>query len=80
MINVYIDFLNFLSSDIHECVEYGNVCSNGGTCRNLMGGYICTCPVGWTGDNCTIGEETQSSNTLNIFVQLTTLTLDYMGG
>lgn len=43
--------------DIHECVEYGNVCSNGGTCRNLMGGYICTCPIGWTGDNCTIGEK-----------------------
>lgn len=48
----------FLSvPDIHECVEYGNVCSNGGTCRNLMGGYICTCPIGWTGDNCTIGEK-----------------------
>lgn len=48
---------SFLSLDIHECVEYGNVCSNGGTCRNLMGGYICTCPIGWTGDNCTIGEK-----------------------
>ena len=32
-------------------------CQNGATCTNdNMGGHTCTCPDGYTGENCEIGE------------------------
>jgi EGF-like domain len=33
-----------------------NPCGNGGTCENVGDGYRCTCPAGWTGDNCEVRE------------------------
>ena len=35
--------------DVNECLV-ADACLNGGTCRNLMGTFICDCPVGWQGD------------------------------
>lgn len=29
-----------------------NPCKNGGTCDEDDNGYHCTCPPGWTGDDC----------------------------
>ena len=36
-------------SDVNECS--GNPC-NGGTCRNMIGMYMCECPSGQAGTNC----------------------------
>ncbi|KAI8515698.1 hypothetical protein Bbelb_065110 [Branchiostoma belcheri] len=35
---------------VDECSS--SPCHNGGICRNLINGYSCDCPSGWTGDNC----------------------------
>ncbi|KAH3813034.1 hypothetical protein DPMN_141482 [Dreissena polymorpha] len=43
------------SSDVNECVT-GVPCQNGGSCSNTNGGYLCTCPPGWKGENCSISE------------------------
>jgi hypothetical protein len=37
--------------DINECSE--SPCNNNGTCNNYNGGFNCTCPVQWTGLDCT---------------------------
>jgi len=41
--------------DVPECLENPDICQNGGTCFNLVGGYMCRCNAGWTGENCEIG-------------------------
>lgn len=42
-------------TDVDECSLYAP-CKNGGTCVDSPGSYACRCPVGWTGDNCTVGK------------------------
>ncbi|KAJ8373355.1 hypothetical protein AAFF_G00265990 [Aldrovandia affinis] len=37
-------------TDIDECLP--SPCHNGGTCHNLVGGFSCTCPEGFTGMAC----------------------------
>ncbi|XP_060590338.1 protein crumbs-like [Ruditapes philippinarum] len=44
---------NGSSLDINEC-EVTVPCQNNGTCKNTNGGYSCTCPFSWKGDNCEI--------------------------
>lgn len=31
-------------------------CTNGAECTNMGLDYTCTCPVGFTGKNCSMGE------------------------
>ena len=40
--------------DINECES--NPCQNGATCRDLVGGYVCSCGGGYTGPNCEGGK------------------------
>ena len=35
---------------IDECA--GVSCSNGGTCHDMIGYYLCACPNGYHGDHC----------------------------
>lgn len=39
-------------ADTNECES--NPCQNGGTCRDVVSGYICQCPIGWSGTTCQI--------------------------
>ena len=39
---------------MNEC-ETADPCSNGGTCLNIYGGYICNCLRGYTGEQCKEG-------------------------
>ncbi|KAJ7353830.1 hypothetical protein OS493_032104, partial [Desmophyllum pertusum] len=41
----------------HQCVDDNgpcspNPCKNGGTCNTNSGSFTCSCPSGYTGDNC----------------------------
>ena len=40
-------------SDINECLP--NPCLNEGGCTDLVIGFDCTCPAGFSGDRCEIG-------------------------
>lgn len=46
------DDINFFQ-DVNECLT--SPCSNGGTCRNLPGSFVCQCAPGWTGQTCQLG-------------------------
>ena len=41
----------------------GNPCENGGTCTRHVNDYNCTCPPGYSGDRCEVG---QPGNTYTI--------------
>ena len=43
-------FLPF--TDANECA--GKPCKNALSCKNLIGGYLCVCFGGWSGQNCDI--------------------------
>ena len=45
---------NVITSDIDECAS--NPCDNGGTCDDLLNNYQCQCVIGYTGEQCEIGE------------------------
>ena len=34
------------------CNHGPNPCENGGTCTDIGGNYVCSCPTGYSGDNC----------------------------
>ncbi|XP_052454706.1 versican core protein-like [Carassius gibelio] len=38
--------------DVHSCSD--DVCLNGGTCVKIVGAQICSCPPGYSGDQCEI--------------------------
>ena len=49
----YLDLFQTLFdavSDVNECNS--NPCRNGGTCVDLINGYACRCPNGYTGIDC----------------------------
>ncbi|KAJ8040299.1 Fibropellin-1 [Holothuria leucospilota] len=39
-----------MCTDINECNS--SPCRNGGTCDNMVNGYLCDCAAGYTGTNC----------------------------
>jgi hypothetical protein len=40
--------------DVNECLS--NPCTNGGTCKDNVNGYTCTCAPGYNGTNCQQGK------------------------
>ena len=47
-----ISLLNIV--DIDECLS--NPCSNGGTCKDHINGYDCSCLPGYTGRDCLVSK------------------------
>lgn len=47
-----VDILHYLV-DVNECQQ--NPCKNGGVCNNVIGSFVCTCPVGFGGTDCSQG-------------------------
>jgi len=43
------------TSDIDDCAE--QPCQNGGNCTDEVNDFGCDCVAGYTGKNCSIGEE-----------------------
>jgi len=41
-------------ADIDECTS--NPCQNAARCMDLVNGYDCICPIGYTGTYCEISE------------------------
>ena len=39
-------------ADVDECLVLSNLCKNGATCTNFVGGYTCRCINGWEGVDC----------------------------
>ena len=48
----------YLNSDIDDCS--GQPCQNGGNCTDEVNDFQCDCVAGYTGKNCSIGEENLS--------------------
>lgn len=47
----------FFYLDLNECGQRTSMCSNGGTCINQIGSFVCHCKSGWTGNSCTQGKQ-----------------------
>ena len=45
----------YFNSDIDDCA--GQPCQNGGNCTDKVNDFRCDCVAGYTGKNCSIGEE-----------------------
>ena len=55
IILTYLSWLNnFFPLDINECVS--SPCFNNGTCTDRSNGFNCSCPPGFSGNRCEIGE------------------------
>ena len=52
---LYVLFLLIFISDIDDCES--NPCQNGATCQDGIGLYSCSCPTGYDGDQCQMGED-----------------------
>lgn len=48
--------------DIDDCAD--GPCQNGATCLDGVNAYICTCVVGYTGKNCSVGKNILSAEKL----------------
>src|SRR6218665_480433 len=42
------------ADDVDECQQSHSPCTNGGTCLNRNGTFMCICMNGWTGPTCDI--------------------------
>ena len=54
-------------SDIDDCES--NPCQNGATCQDGIGLYSCSCPTGYEGDQCQIGENINIQNSFRVNVE-----------
>ncbi|XP_024906692.1 protocadherin Fat 4 [Pteropus alecto] len=50
--NHYLPFLRTASAQLAGLGTAVQLCHNGGTCHNLVGGFSCSCPDGFTGRAC----------------------------
>ena len=51
--NPFIIFRSFISFAVDACaLESGNPCHHGGNCTSNENSYTCSCPLGYTGQNC----------------------------
>ena len=50
----YVTGLYSIHTDVNECLETENACSNFARCANTNGSYMCYCHLGYMGDgiNC----------------------------
>ena len=46
---------SFFWTDIDDCKQ--NPCHNGATCKDALADYICSCSLGYTGKNCSVGKK-----------------------
>jgi len=51
---IYHYFFIIFPLDINECES--SPCSNNGTCTDRKNGFNCSCPPGFSGNRCEIGE------------------------
>lgn len=40
-------------TDINECLANSTICPLNANCNNTIGSFVCTCKVGFGGENCT---------------------------
>ncbi|XP_063863316.1 protein eyes shut-like isoform X3 [Scylla paramamosain] len=52
----------FCESEINECRS--NPCQNNGTCQDMLNHYVCSCPTGYSGENCEIDVSVCNSSSL----------------
>ena len=50
-------FSSTLLTDVYECAS--NPCKNGGTCKDGINGFNCSCAAGYDGKTCETGELTR---------------------
>ena len=50
LLSAEIIIIKYLVADIPECERELDDCDPNATCTNTIGGYICTCNIGFTGD------------------------------
>ena len=49
----FVKWYRFWFSELNECDS--NPCQNSGTCRDAINGFVCSCYIGYEGDNCENG-------------------------
>jgi len=54
--------LFYYNADIDDCA--GQPCQNGGNCTDKVNDFHCDCVPGYTGKNCSIGEQNHVYNWL----------------
>ena len=59
--------MNLFVIDINECES--RPCKNGGTCKNLINDYSCTCALGYSGKSCETGKYFLHVNLISLRTQ-----------
>jgi EGF-like domain len=57
-------------AEVNECES--SPCENGGTCTDVIGGYVCTCAPGYTGTNCDLSKNCNICSVCNFFPHVAT--------
>ena len=65
-----------LQTNYNDCLLGNNTCYHGGTCRDLVGGFMCDCLPGWTDPRC----ETQVQHDIPYCLELCPGAMTNFGG